>query len=144
MQRPLSVLLTELVEFFDEKQKEFWRGQGDPDGYVHAPGPMKLELYLAYEDDPEAFKAELAKHEFRLMRIPLDDSDSEDYLLAIDNFFLEKEDKPLTLVFYSTKEKMLFVPHLHKLEGIEAKRLVPLAFHSGDWLYHIRHRLLGA
>ena len=142
MKRPVQVLVSEVASIFAQGQKDFDNGKGNLDGTIKAETSLRGELYEAYLEDSYLLRKLLAEQDLRLLEVPNSNGEYGMVLLAIDNFYLEKEDQPLTLVFYSSgevfgKDEERFTP-----EASSELRKVILLSASSSWLNNIKHLLL--
>jgi len=140
MKRPLKVLVAEIVSIFAQGQKDFDSGKGSSDGAIKAEASLKKELYEAYTEDALALKELLAENELRLLEIP----NSDRYGMArltIDNFYLEREDLPLTLTFFTDGEVFGEEGEQTAPQEHAVLRGVSIAPITGKWLFGIRNFL---
>lgn len=141
MKRPLKVLVAEIVSIFAQGQKDFDSGKGGSDGAIKAEPALRKELYEAYTEDAHALKELLAENELRLLEIPHSEGRYGMALLTIDNFYLERETLPLTLIFFTDgevfgEEEERVAPRM--LSTLRGVTVTPI---TGKWLFGIRNFL---
>lgn len=141
MKRPLKVLVAEIVSIFVQGQKDFDSGKGSSNGSITAEASLRKELYEAYTEDAHALKDLLAENELRLLEIPHSEGRYGMASLTIDNFYLERETLPLTLVFFTDGEVFAEEERVLKPRVAATLRGAVITPITNKWLFGIRNFL---